>query len=119
MYGGYGQVRSGGQNVATRQQAINAAYEQLVQLADERKKNLEDAIKLFDFYRECEEVEGWVREKEVVLKGDDKGSAKEQLESMQKKYDVGFKRNILILYFLLNVSYYTVYYLELSNRDCS
>ena len=111
VYGGYGQVRSEGQNVAARQQAINAAYEQLVQLAEERKKHLEDAIKLFDFYRECEEVEGWVKEKEVVLKGDDKGSAKEQLESMQKKYDVGFKNiYILILYILSNVPYYTVCY---------
>ena len=88
MYGGFSQLRSEGQNVAARQQSINSAYEQLLKLAEERQKKLEDSIKLFGLYNECEEVEAWVREKEAVLKVEEKGSTKEQMESMQKKYDV-------------------------------
>ena len=81
-------MRSEGQNVAARQQSINSAYEQLLKHAEERQKKLEDSIKLFGLYNECEEVEAWVREKEAVLKVEEKGSTKEQMESMQKKYDV-------------------------------
>ena len=88
MYGGFSQLRSEGQNVAARQQSINSAYEQLLKHAEERQKKLEDSIKLFGLYNECEEVEAWVREKEAVLKVEEKGSTKEQMESMQKKYDV-------------------------------
>lgn len=85
---GYGQVKSEAQNVAARQQSINQAYEMLLKSAEERKRRLEDSIKMFSLSRECEEVEMWVREKEAVFKGEEKGSTKEQLESMQKKYDV-------------------------------
>lgn len=67
---------------------MNTAYEGLLRAAEERRKCLEDSIKLFGLSRECEEVEAWVREKEAVLKGEEKGNTKEQLDSMQKKYDV-------------------------------
>lgn len=88
VYGGFGQVRSEGQNVAARQQTINSAYEQLLKKADERQKKLLDSIKRFEMHRECEELETWVLEKETVLKGEEKGTNLEQMESVQKKYDV-------------------------------
>ena len=88
MYSSYGQVRSEGQNVAARQQAINSHYEALLKSAEERKRHLEDSIKSFGLSRECEEVEVWIKEKEAVMKAEEKGTAKEQLESLQKKYDV-------------------------------
>lgn len=87
VYGAYG-LKSEGQNVAARQQVINSHYESLLKSAEERKKYLEDAIKSFSLSRECEEIEVWIKEKEAVLKAEEKGSSKEQLESMQKKYDV-------------------------------
>lgn len=92
---GYGQVKSEGQNVAARQQAINSVYEMLLKSAEERRRRLDDSIKMFSLSRECEEVEMWIREKEVVMKGEEKGSTKEQLQAMQKKYDV-IKRERLI-----------------------
>ena len=88
VYGGFGQVRSEGQNVAARQKTINSAYEQLAKKADERQKKLLDSIKRFEVYRECEELETWVQEKEMVLKGEEKGTNLEQMESAKKKYDV-------------------------------
>ena len=103
MYGGYGQLKSEGQNVAARQQLINASYEHLVKQAEEREKKLRDSIRLFKLCNECEEVEAWVREKEAVLQGEEKGSTKEQMESMQKKYDVSFKSFYLIFSKLLNI----------------
>lgn len=91
LYGGFSQLRSEGQNVAARQQSINSAYDELLKHAEERQKKLEDSIKLFGLYNECEEVEAWVREKEAVLKVEEKGTTKEQMESMQKKYDALMK----------------------------
>lgn len=49
---------------------------------------------MFGLSRECDEVEAWIREKEAVLKGEEKGSTKEQLDSMQKKYDVREKEAV-------------------------
>ena len=49
--------------MAARQQAINTAYDKLVQGAELRRKALEEAIRLFALFRECDEVEVWIREK--------------------------------------------------------
>ena len=88
VYGGYSQLKSEGQNVATRQRSINTSYEMLVKLAEERHKCLIDSIRLFKLCSECDEVEAWVKEKEAVLQAKEKGTTKEQMDSMQKKYDV-------------------------------
>ena len=88
MYGGYSQLKSEGQNVATRQRSINSSYELLMKQAEDRHKRLLESIRLFKLCSECEEVEAWVKEKEAVLQAKEKGSTKEQLDSIQKKYDV-------------------------------
>ena len=88
VYGGYSQLTSEGQNVATRQRLINLSYESLMKKAEDRHKCLLDSIRLFKLCSECDEVEAWVREKEAVLQTKEKGSTKEQLDSLQKKYDV-------------------------------
>ncbi len=66
MYGG---GRSDSSTVATRQQAINTAYDRLVQGAELRRKYLEEAIRLFGLIRECDEVEVWIREKVSMVAG--------------------------------------------------
>ena len=83
MYGG---VKPDAQSVAGRQQAINAAYDKLVQTAEvcvdyiclcmcvfmncvtygllqSRQKRLEDSVKQFALFRECDDVESWITEK--------------------------------------------------------
>ena len=54
----------------------------------ERHCKLDDAIKLFGLCRECDEFDSWLKEKEVILRVEDKGTGREQMETMQKKYDV-------------------------------
>lgn len=83
-------MKSEGQNVATRQRSINSSYDTLVKQAEDRHKQLLDSIRLFKLCSECEEVETWIKEKEATLQAKESGSTKEQLDSMQKKYDVGF-----------------------------
>lgn len=59
----YGPARSDSSSVATRQQAVNSSYDKLVQGAGSRRGILEDTVRLFGLFRECDEVERWIREK--------------------------------------------------------
>jgi len=46
---------------------------------------LEDAIRLFAFYKECDDFEKWIREKEKILQTDDRD---ENVESAKRKFEV-------------------------------
>ena len=51
------------ENIELRQQGIDGTYRRLQKIALSRKRYLEDAIKLFSFYRECDEFQVWMKEK--------------------------------------------------------
>ena len=51
------------ENIELRQQGIDGTYRRLKKMALSRKRYLEDAIKLFSFYRECDEFQVWMKEK--------------------------------------------------------
>lgn len=67
-----------------RLQAINSSYGHLCDLASKRHLYLEESIKLFSFMRECQGFEAWMREKEKLLKVDDKG---DNVEAAKKKFE--------------------------------
>ena len=81
----FGRQASG---VITRQQDINETYGSLVQAAAERKKRLKDAIRQFKMFRDCDELESWIKEKGVVMSAEEKGTGKEKVEAMHKKFEV-------------------------------
>ncbi|KAL5008187.1 hypothetical protein ScPMuIL_013768 [Solemya velum] len=72
-------------NVETRQKAINLSYGKLLKLAQARKISLDDATKLFKFYRECDEFEVWMKEKEVLLAS--KESLADNMDAVRKKFE--------------------------------
>ncbi|XP_023213703.1 spectrin alpha chain, non-erythrocytic 1-like [Centruroides sculpturatus] len=74
-----------GENVKERQNVINVAYEHLVKLSQERRLYLEDAICLFGFYRECDDFEAWMKDKEKMLTTEDPNDS---VEVMKKKFEV-------------------------------
>eukprot|EP00118_Oscarella_pearsei_P018140 m.184464 g.184464 ORF g.184464 m.184464 type:complete len:3710 (+) comp39319_c1_seq2:34-11163(+) len=81
-------------NVASRQQAIDATYGRLVKQAEVRRKYLEDSINLFELFRDCDEVESWITDKEAIATGDDtEGRGREHVETMRKKFDT-FKTDL-------------------------
>lgn len=51
---------------------------------------MEDSICLYGFYRECDDFEKWIKDKEKLLKTEDK---LDTVESAKRKYEV-----CLILY---------------------
>ncbi|XP_050686605.1 spectrin alpha chain-like [Eriocheir sinensis] len=72
------------ETVEKRLQAINSSYANLCDLAKKRHLYLEESIKLFSFMRECHGFEIWMREKEKLLRVDDKG---DNVEAAKKKFE--------------------------------
>lgn len=58
-------------SVEKRQKRINATYDQVQLTAQKRYALLEDSICLFAFYRECDDFEKWIKDKEKMLLSDE------------------------------------------------
>ncbi|KAH8300440.1 hypothetical protein KR018_005664 [Drosophila ironensis] len=64
-------INENSDSVEKRQQRINTTYDELQEMAQKRHALLEDSIHLFGFYRECDDFEKWMKEKERMIKSDD------------------------------------------------
>ncbi|XP_017842227.1 spectrin beta chain, non-erythrocytic 5 isoform X2 [Drosophila busckii] len=64
-------IQDNADSVEKRQQRINATYDELQEMAQKRHALLEDSIHLFGFYRECDDFEKWMKEKERMVKSED------------------------------------------------
>ncbi|XP_046434088.1 spectrin beta chain, non-erythrocytic 1 isoform X2 [Neodiprion fabricii] len=71
-------------SVEKRQKKINYTYNELQDLAAKRHALLEDAIRLYGFYRECDDFEKWIKDKEKMLRADDSG---DNVETAKRKYE--------------------------------
>ncbi|XP_015599750.1 spectrin beta chain, non-erythrocytic 1 isoform X3 [Cephus cinctus] len=71
-------------SVEKRQKKINDTYNELQDLAAKRHALLEDAIRLYGFYRECDDFEKWIKDKEKMLRADDSG---DNVETAKRKYE--------------------------------
>lgn len=71
-------------NVEKRLSKINATYDQLQDFAKNRHALLEDSIRLFGFFKECDDFEKWIKDKENFLKTDDR---KDNVETAKRKYE--------------------------------
>uniref|UniRef100_A0A2H8TMG3 Spectrin beta chain, brain 4 n=1 Tax=Melanaphis sacchari TaxID=742174 RepID=A0A2H8TMG3_9HEMI len=63
---------------------INETYSKSQDLAKKRHALLEDSICLYGFYRECDDFEKWIKDKEKLLKTEDK---LDTVESAKRKYE--------------------------------
>ncbi|KAG5855882.1 hypothetical protein ANANG_G00001630 [Anguilla anguilla] len=50
------------QQVQTRVRALNAQYSSLLLQSKNRRQDLQEQLKLFEFFRDCEETEAWIYE---------------------------------------------------------
>ncbi|XP_012280338.1 spectrin beta chain, non-erythrocytic 5 isoform X2 [Orussus abietinus] len=71
-------------SVEKRQRKINETYKELQELAAQRHALLEDAIRLYGFYRECDDFEKWIKDKEKMLRADD---SRDNVETAKRKYE--------------------------------
>ncbi|XP_050430131.1 spectrin beta chain, non-erythrocytic 5 isoform X2 [Adelges cooleyi] len=63
---------------------INETYTKSQDLAKKRHALLEDSICLYGFYRECDDFEKWIKDKEKLLKTEEK---LDTVESAKRKYE--------------------------------
>ncbi|XP_045489789.1 spectrin beta chain, non-erythrocytic 1 isoform X1 [Pieris rapae] len=70
--------------VGERMNHIDAHYAELLQLSEARRAQLEDAIKLYSFFAECDDFDKWMKEKEKMLRTDDKDDS---VENAKRKYE--------------------------------
>ncbi|XP_013410395.1 spectrin beta chain-like [Lingula anatina] len=61
------------QIVQERMDSLDAAYEELQQLAADRRARLEESRKLWQFYWDMADEEGWIKEKEQLMSSPDLG----------------------------------------------
>ncbi|XP_053397817.1 spectrin alpha chain, non-erythrocytic 1-like isoform X2 [Mercenaria mercenaria] len=73
------------ENVESRQKNITLTFNKLLKLAQTRRISLEDASKLFKFYRECDEFDIWMKEKEILLTS--KESLSDNMDAVRKKFE--------------------------------
>ncbi len=62
------------------QMSIEAKYRELQDLAADRRAKLVDNKKLFEFYREADEVAKWIKEREVIAASEDYGTDLEHVQ---------------------------------------
>ncbi|XP_037820524.1 spectrin beta chain, non-erythrocytic 5 isoform X3 [Lucilia sericata] len=77
-------INENSDSVEKRQKRINATYDELQDTAQKRHALLEDSIHLFGFYRECDDFEKWMKEKERMIKSDEGG---EGVENAKRKFE--------------------------------
>lgn len=67
---------------------LNAVrYHSLLELGEKRKGMLEKSCKKFMLFREANELQQWINEKEAALTSEEVGADLEQVEVLQKKFD--------------------------------
>ncbi|XP_053568173.1 spectrin beta chain, non-erythrocytic 1 isoform X2 [Bombina bombina] len=71
--GGEGYTPCDPQVIRDRVAHMEFCYQELCQLAAERRARLEESRRLWKFFWEMAEEEGWIREKEQILSSDDYG----------------------------------------------
>uniref|UniRef100_A0A8C2X465 Spectrin alpha chain, non-erythrocytic 1 n=1 Tax=Cyclopterus lumpus TaxID=8103 RepID=A0A8C2X465_CYCLU len=74
-------------SIALRQDQIENQYGTLLEFGEKRKDMLEKSCKKFMLFREANELQQWINEKESALTNEEMGSDLEQVEVLQKKFD--------------------------------
>ena len=78
------------QVVKDRMAHLEAAYEELQQLAADRRMKLGESRRLWQFYWDMADEEGWIREKEQLMSSPDLGHDLTSVHLLLNKHKVGF-----------------------------
>ncbi|KAL7032819.1 hypothetical protein ACKWTF_007407 [Chironomus riparius] len=81
---GDGDVAQDNNSVEKRIKKINLMYDEIQDMAVQRHALLEDSICLFGFFRECDDFEKWINDKEKLLRTND---LKDSVETEKRKFE--------------------------------
>lgn len=73
---------------------METRFEQLSEKSSYRRQRLFDSNQLFNFFREADEVESWIADKESIAMSDDYGRDIEHVETLLKKFE-DFTRDLV------------------------
>ncbi|CAI4223262.1 unnamed protein product [Auanema sp. JU1783] len=76
-----------------RQKELEAEFDRLSALAEERRRALEDAVCLFEYMRESADLEQWINEQLNTAMSEDYGEDYEHLTELQSKFEE-FKQSV-------------------------
>ncbi|XP_069465273.1 spectrin alpha chain, non-erythrocytic 1 isoform X4 [Ambystoma mexicanum] len=74
-------------SVSLRMKQVEELYGSLLEMGEKRKDMLEKSCKKFMVFREANELQQWINEKEAALTNEEVGADLEQVEVLQKKFD--------------------------------
>ena len=75
-------------DVKKRQAELQNAYDDLCRLAEQRKQRLEESLQLHSFYRDAEEEDMWLSEREYFVSSTDYGKDVPTTILLLKKHEV-------------------------------
>ncbi|KAK3093468.1 hypothetical protein FSP39_016126 [Pinctada imbricata] len=75
------------ENIKQQQASVEKKYSQLQDSASQRRAKLNDAKKMYEFYREADEVAEWIQEKVTIASSEDYGQDLEHVEVLQQKFE--------------------------------
>ena len=76
--------------IKERVSTLENAYEELRQLAEDRKARLNESRKLWQFYWDMADEEGWIKEKEQLMSAPDLGHDLTSVHLLLNKQKVDF-----------------------------
>ena len=76
------------ERIRKNQQELESSYAELCTLADNRKKRLEESLQLHSFYRDVDEEEVWLSEKEYFVSSTEYGKDVHTTMLLLKKHEV-------------------------------
>ncbi|XP_041430679.1 spectrin alpha chain, non-erythrocytic 1 isoform X5 [Xenopus laevis] len=74
-------------SVSLRMNQVEELYHNILEMGEKRKDMLEKSCKKFMLFREANELQQWINEKETSLTNEEVGADLEQVEVLQKKFD--------------------------------
>ena len=80
--------------VKDRMSHLDAAYEELLQLAADRRARLHESRKLWQFYWDMADEEGWIKEKEQLMASPDLGHDLTSVHLLLNKHKVTLLANV-------------------------
>lgn len=86
--------------ILERMSTLETAFTELKQLSAERRSRLEESRKLWQFYWDMADEEGWVKEKEQLMSSPDLGHDLTSVHLLLNKHKV----TILLFFFFLFIS---------------
>ncbi|VDK61916.1 unnamed protein product [Onchocerca ochengi] len=84
---------SNNERFVTRQAELEKEFETLSNLADERRQQLENAVYLYQYLRESQDLEAWINEQLLVAMSEDYGIDYEHLKELQSRFE-DFKQSV-------------------------